>query len=119
VLHTPIAAPEYDTPAFGAVPKADAVAVLSDSGGELTVFAVNRDQHEPLPVAIDVRSLPALRLAHHTYIGDDEPSASNTQDAPDRIVPRTGADIPVDGGVLATALPPLSWNMLRIVGADH
>ena len=92
VLQTPVAAPDYDTPAFGAVPKADAVAVLSDSGDELTVFAVNRDQRAPLPVAIDVRSLPALRVAHHTYIGDDEPSAANTQDAPDRIVPRAGAD---------------------------
>ena len=121
VLHTPIAAPEYPTSAFGAVPKADAVAVLSDSdsGNGLTVFAVNRGQHEPLPVTIDVRSLPALRVAHHTYIGDDKPSAANTQDAPDRIVPRAGADIPVHDGVLEMVLPALSWNMLRIGGDDQ
>jgi alpha-L-arabinofuranosidase len=119
VLQTPIVAPEYDTPAFGTVPKTDAVAVLSGSGDELTVFAVNRDQHEPLPVAIDVRSLPALRVAHHTYLGDDAPSAANTQDAPDRIVPRAGADIPVHDGVLEIVLPALSWNMLRIGGDDR
>ena len=119
VLHTPVAAPEYDTPAFGAVPKADAVAVLSDSGDELTVFAVNRDQRAPLPVVVDLRSLPALRVAHHTYLGDDEPSAANTQDAPDRIVPCAGADTPVHDGVLEMALPPLSWNMLRICGDDQ
>ena len=100
------------------MPKADAVAVLSDSdsGDGLTLFAVNRDQHEPLPVTIDVRSLPALRVAHHTYIGDDQPSAANTQDAPDRIVPRAGADIRVQDGVLEVILPALSWNMLRIGG---
>ena len=119
VLRTPVAAPEYHTSAFGTVPKANAVAVLSDSGDELTVFAVNRDQHEPLPVTIDVRSLPALRVARHTYIGDDEPSAANTQDAPDRIVPRAGADIPVHDGVLEMVLPALSWNMLRIGGDDQ
>jgi alpha-N-arabinofuranosidase len=119
VLHTPIAAPDYDTSAFGTVPKADAVAVLSDSSDELTVFTVNRDQHEPLPVTIDVRSLPELRLAHHIYIGDDEPSAVNTQEAPDRIAPRAAADIPVDGGVLRMVLPPLSWNMLRIGDEDQ
>jgi alpha-N-arabinofuranosidase len=118
VLHTPIIAPEYDTPEFGAVPKTDAVAVLSDSGDELTVFAVNRDQHDPLPVTIDVRALPALRVARHTYIGGDDPSAANTQDVPDRIVPRVGADIPVHGGVLQMVLPPLSWNMLRLTGKD-
>jgi alpha-N-arabinofuranosidase len=114
VLRTPVAAPEYDTAAFGPVPQADAVAVLSDSGDDLTVFAVNRDARAALPVAIDVRSLPELRVARHTYIGDDEPSAANTQHDPDRVVPRAGADLPVDGGVLRSALPPLSWNMLRI-----
>jgi alpha-N-arabinofuranosidase len=119
VLHTAVAAPEYDTAAFGPVPKADAVAVLSDSADDVTLFAVNRDQHEPLPVVVDLRSLPALRVAHHTYLGDDEPSAANTQDAPDRIVPRAGADIPVDDGVLHLDLPPLSWNMLRISGVGR
>ena len=114
VLHTAVAAPEYDTAAFGPVPKADAVAVLSDSADDVTLFAVNRDQHDPLPVVVDLRSLPALRVAHHTYLGDDEPSAANTQDAPDRIVPRAGADIPLDDGVLHVDLPPLPWNMLRI-----
>ncbi|MBV9205473.1 MAG: alpha-N-arabinofuranosidase [Actinobacteria bacterium] len=119
VLRTPIAGPEYDTPAFGRVPEADAVAVLSDSGDELTVFAVNRDAREPLPAVIDVRSLPALRVARHTYVGDDEPSAVNTADAPDRILPRAGADVRVDSGVLRIILPPLSWNMLRIGGEDR
>jgi alpha-N-arabinofuranosidase len=117
VLQTPVAGPEYDTSSFGRVPAADAVAVLSDAGDELTVFAVNRDEREALPVAIDVRSLPGLRVARHTYIGDDEPSAANTQDAPDRVGPREGAELAVDGGVLRTALPALSWNMLRF-GAD-
>jgi alpha-N-arabinofuranosidase len=83
------------------------------------VFAVNRDQREPLPAVIDVRSLPVLRVAHHTYLGDDEPSAANTQDAPDRVVPRTGAALPVDGGMVRMVLPPLSWNMIRIGGGNR
>jgi alpha-L-arabinofuranosidase len=118
-LQTPVSAPDYDTPAYGAVPAADAVAVLSETGDELTVFAVNRDAREPLPAVIDVRSLPGLRVAHHTYLGDDDPSAANTKDAPDRIVPRSGADVPVDGGLVRMVLPPLSWNMIRIGGEDR
>jgi alpha-L-arabinofuranosidase len=116
VLRTPVSAPGYETSQFGLVPQADAVAVLSDAGDELAVFAVNRDQREPLPAVIDVRSLPALRVAHHTYLGDDDPSAANTQDAPDRVAPRPGADVPVDGGMVRMVLPPLSWNMIRIGG---
>ena len=61
-----------------------------------------------------MRSLPALRVAHHTYVGDDDHTAANTRTRQDRIVPRTGADVPVDGGMLRVALPALSWNMLRI-----
>jgi alpha-N-arabinofuranosidase len=114
VLRTPVLSPEYDTHAFGPVPTVDSAAVLSAAADELTVFVVNRDQHAHAPVEIDVRSLPALRVAHHTYIGDDDPAAANTVDAQERIVPRTGADLPVDGGMLRVALPALSWNMLRI-----
>jgi alpha-L-arabinofuranosidase len=122
VLHTPVAGPSYQTEAFGTVPVLDAVAVLDDHAGdepdtELTVFAVNRDQHQPCPVAIDLRAVPSFRVARHTYLGDDDPDAANSQDAPDRVVPRTatGSDgIPVTDGVLRLNLPPLSWNMIRI-----
>jgi len=113
VLRTPVLSPEYDTQVFGPVPKVDAVAVQSEAD-KLTVFAVNRDQQEHAPVEIGLRSLPALRVARHTYIGADDPAAANTRDAQDRIGPRTGADVPLDGGLLRVALPPLSWNMLRI-----
>lgn len=112
VLQTPIVAPEYETSWFGAVPKLDAVAVQGD--GELTVFAVNRDQHAALPVTLDLRSLPELRTVRHTYVGDDDPKATNTEQNPDRVGPRTGAEVQVDGGLVSTELPPLSWNMLRI-----
>ena len=54
-----------------------------------------------------------------TPISATTPSAANTQDAPDRIVPCAGADTPVHDGVLEMALPPLSWNMLRICGDDY
>jgi alpha-N-arabinofuranosidase len=122
VLRTPVAAPSYQTEAYGTVPVLDAVAVLADHAGgeqdqELTVFAVNRDQHQPCPVVIDLRALPSFRVARHTYLGDDDADAANSQDAPDRVVPRTAAGsggIPVTDGVLRLNLPPLSWNMVRI-----
>ena len=60
------------------MPKADAVAVLSDSGDELTVFAVNRDQREPLPVDVDLRSLPAWASRPH-HLAATTPDAANTR----------------------------------------
>ena len=69
---------------------------------------------------IDVRSLPALRVAHHTYIGDDDPSAANTQDVPDRIVPRLRSRRSAwTTAWCGWSCLPLSWNMLRIGGDDQ
>ncbi|GHH71688.1 alpha-N-arabinofuranosidase [Streptomyces sulfonofaciens] len=112
VLQPVITSPTYETAWFGEVPVLDAVAVRDD--GSVTVFAVNRDQHETLPLTVDLRAVPRLRRAAHTYIGGADPLAANTEDEPGRVVPRTGANLAVDAGELAIALPPLSWNMIRI-----
>ncbi|HVX46957.1 MAG TPA: alpha-N-arabinofuranosidase [Mycobacteriales bacterium] len=113
VLQTPISSPEYDTSWFGAVPVLDGVTVQNDDGA-VTVFAVNRDQNSALPLTVDLRSLPELRKATHTYLGDDDPAATNTEAAPDRVIPRSGPESTVDDGILQVTLPPLSWNMLRV-----
>ena len=113
VLRTAVTSASYETSAYGPVPLADAVAVRPPEG--LVVFAVNRDQHDPLPVTVDLRAMPELRAASHTCVGGDDPDAANTRDAPDRIVPRLlGAELPVRDGLLQVRLPPLSWNMLRL-----
>ena len=75
-------------------------------------------------VSIDVRHGAATPVGHRvravaTYLGDDDPSAANTQDAPDRVAPRPGADVPVDGGMVRMVLPPLSWNMLRLAAGSR
>lgn len=113
VLRPAIESPHYETSWFGDAPLLDA-AILRDDDG-VTIFAVNRSQDAPLPVTVDLRALPQLRRARHTYLGDDDPVAANTADAPDRVRPRQGPDVAVDGGRLPVTLPPLSWSMLRIV----
>jgi alpha-N-arabinofuranosidase len=107
----------YQTVAYGDVPYLDAVAVLSPETGELRVFAVNRHQREPLILDIDVRSLPGLALATQVALADDDPDAVNTADHPDRVVPHALPDRTVDNGHLRTELPPLSWNLIRLVPA--
>ena len=46
-------------------------------GGPLTVFAVNRDQHEPMTVELDLRGLPGLDAGEHTTLAGDDPDAVN------------------------------------------
>ncbi|HET6706260.1 alpha-N-arabinofuranosidase [Amycolatopsis sp.] len=112
VLRPAIAVPTYETAEFGEVPLLDAVAVRDDEG--VVVFAVNRDQHAALPLTVELRAIPHLTRATHTYVGGDDPLAANTEEEPHRVVPRTAESRPLDGGELAITLPPLSWNLIRV-----
>ena len=100
------------------VPLLDAVAVLQDDDRSVALFAVNRDQHEPMTLDVDVRSLPHLVTGEHVAIADDDPDAVNDRDHPDRVAPRRLADPKVDGGRLQVVLPPLSWNLIRLTAPD-
>jgi alpha-N-arabinofuranosidase len=114
VLRTVVDGPGYETSWFGDTPLLDAVAVRHDDPDELTVFAVNRDQHEAQPVEIDLRGFPGLAVAEHTTLTHEDPNAVNTAGDPDRVAPRILGRYPVTDGRLTVALPALSWNMLRL-----
>ncbi|WP_410642692.1 alpha-N-arabinofuranosidase [Amycolatopsis sp. lyj-346] len=112
VLRPMITSPRYETTEFGEVPVLDAVAIRDEDG--IVVFAINRDQHAALQLTVEVRAIPGLSRATHTYVGGGDPRAANTEADPARVLPRTGESTAVDGGALTIALPPLSWNLVRI-----
>jgi alpha-N-arabinofuranosidase len=114
VLRTEPRSPLYETARFGEVPLLDAVAVHDADAGVLTIFAVNRDQQEPLMLDADLRALPDLVLGRHTVIADEDPDAINTAESADRVIPRRLDDLMVDGGRVRVALPALSWSMIRL-----
>jgi alpha-N-arabinofuranosidase len=114
VLRVEPQAAVYDTAEQGEVPLLDATAVWDEASGGVTLFAVNRHQTEPLTLDVDVRSLPALAVAEHTCIADDDPDAINDMANPTRVGPRRLDDPKMDGGRLETVLPPLSWSMIRL-----
>ena len=118
VLRPEAKSPSHETAAHGEVPLLDAVAVLQDDDRSVALFAVNRDQHEPMTLDVDVRSLPHLVTGEHVAIADDDPDAVNDRDHPDRVAPRRLADPKVDGGRLQVVLPPLSWNLIRLTAPD-
>ena len=55
----------------------------------MTLFAVGRDQAAPVPLEVDVRSLPSVSAASRVAIPDDDPDAVNTLSSPDSVVPET------------------------------
>ncbi|MET7929580.1 alpha-N-arabinofuranosidase [Streptomyces sp. NPDC005349] len=120
VLHTEINGTKIDTPQHGDVTALDAVVTHDEADGSLTVLAVNRAQDRPLKLEAALRGLPGgYRLDEHLVLTDDDHDAANTEAEPNRVIPRpaTGSHVTADG-VLEAELAPVSWNVIRLVGAD-
>ncbi len=74
--------PVRETGQYGEVPLLDAVAVHDEDAGGLTVFAVNRDQHEPMAVDLDLRGLAGLAAGEHTTLAGERPGRGQRRRAP-------------------------------------
>jgi alpha-N-arabinofuranosidase len=68
VLRVEPSGPTYETSWTGEVPVVDATAVRNEESGTVVLFAVNRDQHEPVTLDIDIRSLPRLAVGRHVAL---------------------------------------------------
>ncbi|MFC7527299.1 alpha-N-arabinofuranosidase [Actinoplanes sp. GCM10030250] len=120
VLDLRIDSPTYETAKYGAAALVDAVATHDASTGEVVVFAVNRDQEQPVEFSVDLSGFPGpLVIAESWTLTDDDVRAANTRDDPDRVTLRPTADVPTGAVTLAAntatlTLPRISWTALRL-----
>jgi alpha-N-arabinofuranosidase len=104
----------YADTEFDAVPYVDAVATWDEAAGTATVFAVNRNLSEPMPLAGDARAFGGYRVIEHITLTHPDLKAANTQDQPNRVTPQTNGDATLADGRLTASLPPASWNVIRL-----
>jgi alpha-L-arabinofuranosidase len=95
-------------------PCLSAATVLEPQTGAVTVFAVNRHTSEACALTAELQGMERLRNVSWTILQDDDLDAVNSAAAPDRIAPRRGNGALLAGGRLTAALPPASWNVLRM-----
>ncbi|MBM2615803.1 alpha-N-arabinofuranosidase [Actinoplanes sp. LDG1-06] len=115
VLDVDIASPTYATTRFGEVPVLDAVATYDSAS--LTVFAVNRSQDEPTELTFSLAPFPGTwQPADSWLLSDADLTATNTQEAPDRVVPQP-LTIELDGETVRVSLPAVSWAAIRLTPA--
>ncbi|MFF3334997.1 alpha-N-arabinofuranosidase [Streptomyces sp. NPDC002888] len=118
VLQVDPRSPVQTTAKFGEVPLLHATAVLDETSGAVTVFAVNRSQTRSLPLEVVLHGTDVSRVAEHSVLADADPDARNTLAEPDRVVPYPATGANIDGEMLRCELAPLSWNMIRLL-PDH
>ncbi|NGO72522.1 alpha-N-arabinofuranosidase [Streptomyces boncukensis] len=107
--------PAHGTERYGEVPLLHATAVLDEATSAVTVFAVNRSQHDELPLEIALHGMALTELTEHSVVSDPDPEARNTLSDPDRVTPHRATRATLDAsGRVRTVLEPLSWNVIRL-----
>ena len=113
-LDMKVNSPSYEDPVYDAVPYVEAVGVLAEDRGELTAFAVNRNQEETVVLDLDLRDFAPARVAEHIALVHPDLKAVNTLDKPDQVAPFALDDSVEEAvGRACIALPPASWNAVR------
>lgn len=112
--------PVTETTAYGPVDQLWSTATWDEESGDLAVFVVNRSRTTACRLDLDLTGLEAnggLRLVEHLELHDDDPDATNSEEQPDRVVPRPGGAV-LEGGRLRADLPAVSWHCLRLSRTD-
>ena len=91
----------------------EAVAVWNEEAEEVTVFAVNRNLEEDLPLTMDLRSFEGYELIGKTELVSDDLQTVNSA-AGEKVQPRQADDAKAEGGQLETVLRKASWNVIRL-----
>jgi alpha-N-arabinofuranosidase len=106
--------PTRPTARYGDAPVVDTVLTHDEQSGSLVLFAVNRSQSESVALIGDVAAFGALQVGAALVLADADPSATNTVDDQDRVVPVPLHEVELLDGELRVELPPLSWVTVNL-----
>ena len=101
---------QYDTRKN--IPYVEAAGAYEAEKGELNLFVINRDWQEDAELTLDIKGFEDFELIERTELWTEDPEASNSYEAPDRILPKQ-KDADYHEGVLTCNLDRLSWNVFR------
>jgi alpha-L-arabinofuranosidase len=128
VLRAEVDAPEYSARYYdprGAAdlwfpltaPYLSLAAVHDVDAGTLTLFALNRNTAEEMPLEVIASGFATLELEAATQLCHHDLHAENTQQHPDRVTPSALSDIGVSHDRVRATLAPASWNVIRLHAA--
>ena len=109
--------PTYHDDTFDAVPYLESVATWDEASNSLTLFAVNRDLQDALPLEGDLHAFPGCRVVEHITLRHDNLKATNSAEQPNNVAPQNNGDATVNDNRLTTLLAPASWNVIRLARA--
>jgi alpha-N-arabinofuranosidase len=115
VLRPVVRSPAYDSPDRPEVPYLQLACVSDRRTGGLTLLAVNRSLGDKLQLAADLRAFAPLRPAEWLVLRHSDLRAVNSAAHPETVKPvRARGGLRLERGRLTAALPPASWNVIRL-----
>jgi len=109
-----VQSPKYDAKGITDIPYLESIAVFNEEANEVTVFAVNRDLANPLPLEVDLRSFGQCRVIEHIVLENPDLKAANDAANPNRVAPHAGGNAAADGSKVTATLSKASWNVIRL-----
>ncbi|MFC5531361.1 alpha-N-arabinofuranosidase [Cohnella yongneupensis] len=109
-----VQSPKYDTKDITDIPYLESIAVYNEDASEVTVFAVNRDLANPLPLEVDLRSFGSCHVIEHLVLENGDLKATNDAANPNRVQPHNGGNAVADGSKVTANLNKASWNVIRL-----
>ena len=114
VALTPVlSSTKHDTAEFNDVNDVESIAVWNEEKSELTIFAVNRDLEESIPLTCDVRDFEGYKLVEHIELKHDDLKVRNDAQY-ENVAPTTVQDGNLYSGTLEVNLKSASWNVIRL-----
>jgi alpha-L-arabinofuranosidase len=113
-LNLAVKSPGYDADIADNVPYVDVSGVYNEDEGTITFFAVNRHGSQTIDVDISLQGFGSAAIFDHQVITHGSLEAVNTSAAQNNVVPRKGTDAKVEDDQVELALPPYSYQMIRI-----
>jgi alpha-N-arabinofuranosidase len=113
-LNLSVNSPVYEDKEFEQVPCVEAIGTWDEGAGALTVFAVNRDLDNLIPIVGDARDFPGYRIVDQIQMTHPDLKACNTASQPNVVAPHQTKGAVMEDGFLRANLPPASWNVIRL-----
>jgi alpha-N-arabinofuranosidase len=113
VLNLLVESPTYEVKGMGQVPYLDVAGTIDPENGKLSVFVLNRDLSKAHTVELNWQDKAPARVLSSFLLSGDDLKASNTFDAPQRVVPRALDKPSITGGRAKFEVPARSYSVIQ------
>jgi len=117
VLQVAIDAPIVSTKEFGDVSVIDAVATFDSESGDVTIFVVNRNVTDAMPLEVDLNGFTQqghLKVVEALTMSNSNPYLKASFEDDHSMAPQPNCTAAIADNHLTVELPPVSWSMIRL-----